>query len=119
MKIIVSSIIGLAITSIVIAQTLEKKGDKAPDRIEYIKKETIGGKLDYRSVLSNPDQVVDHKGVRFNKNDYYVFLWGESVGELGIESYDKAAKLWEEIHAHKLTSPQRTALRIGFEKEIK
>ena len=103
----------------IVAQTLEKKSDKTAGTIEYIKKETIGGKLDYRSVLKDQDQVIDHKGVRFNKNDYHVFLWGESVGALGVESTDKAAKLWEEIHGQKLTSPQRTALRIGFEKKIK
>jgi hypothetical protein len=38
---------------------------------------------------------------------------------MGIETSDKAISLWEEIQGKKLTGPQMTALRIGFEKKIK
>jgi len=62
---------------------------------------------------------IDHNGVRFNINDYYVFLWGQAVSDLGLETSEKAVRLWEKIHGKKLTSPQRTALRIGFAKALK
>ena len=121
MKIAISSIVGLIImTTIIFAQNVDKETDKTADTIEYIKKETIGGKLDFTSVLKEPGFLpIDHNGVRFNRIDYHVFLWGQAVGDLGLESSDKASSLWEEIHRKKLTGPQRTALRIGFEKEIK
>ena len=120
MKMIISSIVGLiALTTVMLAQTLDKQNAKKADVIAYIKRETIGGKLDFRYVLKNPSQVItDDNGVRFNKNDYYVLLWGRAVRDLGLESSDQAARLWEDIHAQKLTGPQRTALRIGFDKKM-
>jgi hypothetical protein len=121
MKIMISSIVGLVvIATVIFAQNPGKEKDKIAATIEYIKRETIGGKLDFTSVLKEPDYLpIDHNGTRFNKKDYYVFLWGQAVGDLGLESTEKAVTLWEEIHAKKLTWPQRTALKIGFEKKIK
>lgn len=102
-----------------LAQNLDKEKGKTGDTLEYIKKETIGGKLDFTSVLKEPGHTIDHNGVSFNKNDYHVFLWGRAVGDLGLESSHQATKLWEEIHRKKLTGPQRIALRIGFDKLLK
>ena len=128
MKIAITSIVGLVIiTTVMFAQSLEKQAqnldkerDKIADTIAYIRKETIGGKLDFTYVLKEPGFLpIDHQGVRFNRNDYHVFLWGEAVGDLGLESSEKASKLWEEINGKKLTRPQRIALRIGFDKKIK
>ncbi|MGC1241339.1 MAG: hypothetical protein WA874_07115 [Chryseosolibacter sp.] len=120
MKIIFSIIFGLIITTLVVAQTLRNPQPDLAETTAYIKMETLGGKLDFRSFLSDSvNTVIYYKGVGFNKNDYYVFLWGQSVGELGLPSSENAAKLWEEIHDQKLTMPQKTALRIGFEKKIK
>jgi hypothetical protein len=117
MKAIMASIVGLIIViTVVFAQKPDQAKQEATDAIEYIKQETIGGKLDFRSVLENPGEVITHSnGVRFNKKDYYVFLWGESVRELGVLSTEKAVSLWEEIHGSKLTGPQRTALSIAVE----
>ena len=110
----------IVVTTVMIAQNLDKGKTKSTDTIEYIKRETIGGKFDFRYILKNPDVVIVHDdGTRFNKNDYYVFLWGRAVSDLGLKSTDNAARLWEQIHAQKLTNPQRTALKIGFEKKIK
>jgi len=121
MRIIGTSIVGLIIiTTVMFAQTINKEKNKLADTIEYIKRETIEGKLDFTSVLKETDYpTIEHNGVRFNKNDYFVFLWGQAVNDLGLESSEKASRLWEEIHGKKLTAPQRTALRIGFEKKIK
>lgn len=117
MKTIAPFIVGLIIIStVVFAQNLNPDKHELMDVIEYIKRETIGGKLDFKAVLKNPGEVITHSnGVRFNKKDYHVFLWGQSVRKLGFTSSDKAANLWEEIHGEKLTIPQRTALRIGLE----
>jgi len=121
MKIIVPGIVGLIIiTTVMFAQNLDKEKGKATDTIEYIKRETLGGKLDFRSVLESPGEVITHdSGVRFNKNDYYVFLWGEAVSDMGLGPTSSASNLWEHIHGKKLTGPQRTALKIGYEKKLK
>ena len=120
MKIIVSSIVGLVlVTTIMVAQNQDNEKSKEGYTLEYIKKETIGGKLDFTSVLKEPGYTIDHNGVRFNKNDYHVFLWGRAVSNLGLESSYQATELWEDIHRKALTGPQRTALRIGFEKQLK
>ena len=121
MKIIVPSIVGLIVlTTVMLAQNLDNQKSKESDTIEYIKRETIGGKLDFTSVLKNTDEVITHdNGARFNKNDYHVFLWAQAVRDLGIKSSAEASGLWEGIQGKKLTGPQRTALKIGFEKEAK
>ena len=121
MKTTISIIVGLIIiTTVMFAQNADKEKDKIGNTIDYIKKETLGGKLDFTSVLKGSDNFpIDHKGVRFNRNDYYVFLWGEAISDLGLKSSEEAIGLWEEIQGKKLTGPQRTALRIGFEKRIK
>lgn len=120
MKLILSSIFGLIVATLVFAQTVHTQRPDLTETIAYIKKETLGGKLDFRSVLNDSvSVVVYHKGVGFNKNDYYVFLWGQAVSDSGLSSSEYAAKLWEEIHNQKLTMPQKTALMIGFKKKIK
>jgi hypothetical protein len=121
MKIALSSIVALLIiAAVTLAQRPDKKTGNVADTIEYIKRETIGGKLDFTSVLKEPGFLpIDYNGVRFNRNDYHVFLWGQAVSDLGVESTDEAARLWEDIHQKKLSSPQRTALKIGFEKKLK
>lgn len=121
MKTALSGIFGLLIiATVVFAQNLDKNDNRIADKIEYIKQETIGGKLDFTFSLKESDYpTIEHKGVRFNRNDYHVFLWGQAVRDLGLESSAKASSLWEEIHGKKLTGPQRTALRIGFDKELK
>ena len=114
-----SAVVLIVITTVLLAQNQDPEKQPTTDVVQYIKQETIGGELDFRGVLENPGEVIAHSnGVRFNKKDYHVFLWGESVRRLGFTSSDKAARLWEEIHAEKLTGPQRTALRIGVERKF-
>lgn len=76
MKIAISGIVGLIIiTTVMFTQNVDKEIDKTTNTIEYIKKKTIGGKLDFASVMKEPGFLpIDHNGVRFNRNDYHVFL---------------------------------------------
>ena len=76
MKIAISSIVGLVtISTVIFAQSFYKEKGKISDTIEYIKRETIGGKLDFTWVLKEPGFLpINHNGVRFNRNDYHVFL---------------------------------------------
>jgi hypothetical protein len=88
--------------------------------IEYIKKETIGGKLDFNKVLEKETQVLFlYDGIAYNKKDFAIFLWGKKVKKLGIGSSKKATKLWEEINNRTLTKPEKKALVRGFDSKTK
>src|SRR5256885_228588 len=71
---------------------------------EYIRKETIGGKLDFNKVLENENSSLFLcDGFAYNKKDFTIFLWGKKVKLLGVSSAKKATQLWEEINNRELT----------------
>jgi hypothetical protein len=83
----------------------------------YIRKESIGGKLDFNKVLENEKEsfLIQEGGVAYNKKDFAIYLWGKKVKQLGIRSSKKAAKLWEEIQKRELTDPEKKALIAGYD----
>jgi hypothetical protein len=88
------------------------------DPVEYIKKETIGGKLDFNKILENEkQQLILFEGVAYNKKDFAIFLWSKKVKLLGIETSTKAQKIWEDINNRVLTEPEHKALIKGFESK--
>jgi len=90
------------------------------DTVAYIKKETIGGKLDYNKVLANEKAPFFlYEGVAYNKKDFAIFLWGKKLKTMGISSSKNAAELWEEINNKYLTEPERKALIAGFDSKAK
>ena len=93
--------------------------EETKDPIEYIKKETIGGELDYNKVLENNHSLLVYDGIAYNKKDFAIFLWGKKVKMMGINSTKKATKLWEEINNRTLTEPEKKALIAGFESKAK
>jgi hypothetical protein len=101
---------------IAIAKQLLSPEEEIKDPIEYIKKETIGGKLDFNKVLEAEKQSFFlSNGVLYNKKDFAIYLWGKKVKMLGISSTEKAAKLWKEINGRTLTAPEKKALISGFD----
>ncbi|MFI5218728.1 MAG: hypothetical protein ACHQNT_04500 [Bacteroidia bacterium] len=94
--------------------------EEIKDPIEYIKKETIGGKLDFNKVLEKKEQSLFLIGnVAYNKKDAAIYMWGKKVKMLGISSSKKATKLWEEINSRELTDPEKKALVAGFDSKDK
>jgi hypothetical protein len=83
----------------------------------YIRKESIGGKLDFYKLLENEKEgfLIQEGGVAYNKKDFAIYLWGKKVKQLGIRSSKKAAKLWEEIQKRELTDPEKKALIAGYD----
>jgi hypothetical protein len=95
-----------------------KPTEEIKDPGEYIKKETIGGKLDFNKALekeTTPFFLYD--GIAYSKKDFAIYLWGKKVKTLGISSAKKASKLWEEIYNRELTSPEKKALEKGFDSK--
>ncbi len=98
-----------------IAKQLTTPKEEIKDPKEYIKKETIGGKLDFNKVLEKEKQALFlYDGVAYNKKDFAIYLWGKKVKMLGISSSKKATRLWEDINNRTLTSPEKKALISGY-----
>lgn len=117
MRLTLITIVGLLITIFTYGQTGESV-DKTSDPTEYIKKETIGGKLDFNLTLEKENKgLYLYDGVAYNKKDFAIFLWGQAVKRLGISSSKKATKLWTEINKRELTGPEKKALTKGFYTE--
>jgi hypothetical protein len=94
--------------------------EEIKDPIKYIKKETIGGKLDFSKALEAEKQsFFVYDGVAYNKKDFAIYLWGKKVNALEVGSSKRAIKLWEEISNRKLTAPEKKALVSGFDSKSK
>jgi len=103
-----------------IAKQLTTPEEEIKDPIEYIKKETIGGKLDFNKVLEKETQSLFlYDGVAYNKKDFAIYLWGKKVKMLGISSSKEAVRLWEEINSSTLTEPEEKALVSGIDSKTK
>lgn len=111
MKAIILSILGLLLTVSVQAQQLGPR--HSTDLADYIRTETIGGKLDFKLQLED-NKLYGYDGVAYSKKDFSIFLWGQVVKRLGIRSAKKAINLWEETHGQILTKPEKKALVKGF-----
>jgi len=89
-------------------------------QIEYIKQETIGGKLDFELKMKNDDRsFYMYDRIMYNRKDFGIFLWGAAVKRSGISSHKKAIKLWEEIKKRELTKPEKKALIKGYKTKVK
>jgi hypothetical protein len=91
------------------------------DKEAYIKKESIGGKLDFTKRIE--EKYKDAPFIRFgdtlyNKKDFAILFWAANVRTLGIESFDQAVKIWEEVYKRSLTEPETKALKTGFEAKF-
>jgi hypothetical protein len=96
--------------------------NKQDSIVNYIKNETVGGKLDFMKVLEKEGKaktLILYNGVAYNPKDYSILLWGQAVNKLGIKKAKDAALLWEEINKRKLSKPELRALNDGFKAKIK
>jgi len=101
-----------------LAKQLMASQAKIDNPEEYIKKETVGGKLDFNKILKKEQQAFFlHDGVAYNKKDFAIFLWGKAVNRLEVKSSKSATKLWEKIHHRRLTASEAKALKKGFESK--
>lgn len=102
-----------------LAPRLLKPKEEIDDLKEYIKNETLDGKLDFTEVLEEDDRALFmYDGIIYNKKDFAIYLWGQAVKRLGIKTSKKAKKLWQKIHNRDLTKPEAKALKRGFESKI-
>ena len=94
---------------------------QSDDVIQYIKKESIGGEIDFTKAVEEKaakSGLLLYDGFAYNKKDFAILLWSAKVKSLGIESSKKAKLLWEEINGREMTKPESTALKNGFEAKL-
>jgi len=87
------------------------------DKESYIKKESIGGNLDFeKKVEAQYSEMtsIPFGDMTFSKKDFALLLWAVSVRNLGIDSFDQTVKLWQEIYKRNLTDTEKKALKTGF-----
>lgn len=109
--------IGFLMTSIAHGQT--EKNDSIAN---YIKTESVGGKLDFKKVLEKEGKsktLTIYNGIAYNPKDYSILLWGQAVKKLGIKKIKEATTIWESINQREMTIPEKTALQNGFNAKIK
>lgn len=88
--------------------------------VEYIKRETIDGEIDFNKILEDKQQsLYVYDGVAYNKKDFAIYLWGKKVRILGLKSAETAINIYEEIVSRELTDSEIKALKNGFNSEDK
>lgn len=91
------------------------------DKEAYIKKESIGGKLDFTKRIEEKYKdapLIKFGDTLFNKKDFAILLWAANVRTAGVESLDVAEKLWEEINKRNLSDVEKKAFKTGFEAKF-
>ncbi|WP_299442852.1 hypothetical protein [uncultured Aquimarina sp.] len=87
--------------------------------LEYFRKETNGGKLDFELKLKDDKAHFYGIGnVLYNRKDYGILLWATAIKKTKKLSRKEAIKLWEEIKEKKLTKPEKKAFKKGFKMEL-
>ena len=108
MRLIVLIVLGLLFTGVTFSQ--EVKNDTI---IDYIKKESIGGELDFsKMIVGYGAENAEEKAYL-----YSIALWSGSVKELGVTDIKKITKLWEEIHKKKAKKAIKNAIIYGYNME--
>ncbi|PKH49511.1 hypothetical protein CXF68_01875 [Tenacibaculum sp. Bg11-29] len=95
-------------SNLAVSNTKEK--DSISDPIGYIKKESIGGKLDYGKILIG----YGAHNAQYKAYLYSIWIWTSHVKELGITRRKKIIKLWEEIHERKMTTDEKNVIKYGI-----
>lgn len=91
----------------------KEKQKQIKDPEEYIRKESIGGELDFEKKLTE-DKIYIYNNIAYNKSEYALVLWGIEVRKLNVKSSDDAIDLWEDIYKKKLSETNKKALENGY-----
>ena len=87
--------------------------------LEYFRTETIGGKLDFEMKMKDDKRsfYLINK-VMYNRKDYGILLWAQTIKQTQKFSKKQAIKLWEEIKSKKITKSEKKAFNKGFNMEL-
>lgn len=91
---------------------LEAK-EKIENPREYIKKETIGGKLDFSKLFIGYGE----ENAKYKVYLYSIATWTYAVKDLGIKKKSEIIKLWESIYKRRMTKDEKKAVDLGLKEE--
>jgi hypothetical protein len=101
------------ITLTTLCTTYQKTSNLSEDNLNYIRSETINGKLDFTKKLdTNTLYAVDR--IVYNYKEMAKYMWGDAVCRLGISNAISAIDLYEDILKTKLTVYSKKAITSGF-----
>lgn len=112
MKLTTFVVLAMLLGSTAFSQTAKEEA-----MFNHIRKESIGGMLDYKQKLIDEgrgDTPIVHEGETYTADEFALYLWGQAVNKLGIESFKVAKALWENIYQKELSSKEKKALKEGF-----
>jgi len=92
---------------------LETSIDSIKNPVEYIKRESLDGKLNFRKMLVG----YGSKDADYKMDLYAIAIWTSAVKDLGITDQKEIIKLWEEIHERKMTGDEKNAVQMGLKNE--
>lgn len=109
----------ILIIVVLLTSYLSNSQEITKEQLNYIKEESIGGKLDFELKMKDDESAFYlYDRIAYNRKDFGILLWGAAVKKAGISSHKKAIKLWEEIQNRKLTKPEKKALIKGFKTKL-
>ncbi len=85
-----------------------------PSDLKYIKKETIGGKLDFAKTLPTNTTHFQVGTKIYGRQSMALYNWGSAVHKLKVKTPDHAVQLYEEIKGVELNEKEKEALTHGF-----
>lgn len=87
--------------------------------LKYFRAETINGKLDFELKMKDDEAPFYRvENVLYNRKDFGILLWAQSIKQTEKFSLKEAIKLWEEIKQRKLSKPEKRAFKKGFSIEL-
>jgi len=91
------------------------KFKKVTNPIEYAKKESINGTMDFEKVLKNEKGwLFVYNGIGYNKDHFKILLWGIAAKKINMESLKVARNTWEYIFKKSLSGPALKAFKKGY-----
>lgn len=89
------------------------KAEKIEVPLEFIKKESVGGGLDYEKSLDK-SKLYEFNDILYSQPEAAIYLWAKGVKILGVESESEAIKLFEEIYKKTLEGGMKKAFVAGY-----
>ena len=102
-----------SIKKVVLKNVVELMKDVPKNPVDYIRKESIGGELDYLKKL-DPDKMYAFDNIVYSQPEAAIFLWAKSAHRIGMETEDQALVLWQEIYKKEMTAGNKKAFHAGF-----
>ena len=102
-----------------LASELTSNFDKDPNPIEFAKKESIKGRMDFELKLKDEKGVLFvFDGIAYDKEDFAILLWALTAKKINIENLKTARLTWEEIYMKKLGGHNLKAFKKGYKYKI-